>query len=249
MISDTSRADVGVLFSGGLDSGILVGRLLGQGHRVQPFYIRSGLHWETAEAAAARRFLAAISHPALEPLVTLALPLDDLYQNHWSLTGRDVPDADSPDEAVYLPGRNALLVIKAALWCQMHGVARLALAPLGNNPFEDAGSEFFESLQAALNHMGQRPIELVRPFSSRSKQDVMRLGRELPLELTFSCIAPRDGLHCGQCNKCGERQAAFRRSQIGDQTVYMHRPVDDSGEQIRNPKHEIRNKSEMRISE
>ena len=38
----------------------------------------------------------------------------------------------------------------------------------------------------------------------------MELGRDMPLELTFSCIDPRDGLHCGRCNKCAERQEAFR---------------------------------------
>ena len=210
MISSSTTPTVGVLISGGLDSAILAGRLLANGQRVQPFYIRSNLFWEAEEHAAVARFLAAIASPQLEPLVTLALPLDDLYQGHWSFTGRDVPDADTPDEAVYLPGRNALLIVKAALWCQMHGIRQLALAPLGNNPFPDAGDEFFASLQSALNRMGQRELEILRPFAELNKRQVMLLADGLPLELTFSCIAPRDGLHCGQCNKCGERQAAFR---------------------------------------
>ena len=34
----------------------------------------------------------------------------------------------------------------------------------------------------------------------------MALGRGLPLELTFSCIAPVAGQHCGRCNKCAERR-------------------------------------------
>ncbi|MEQ8788974.1 MAG: 7-cyano-7-deazaguanine synthase [Pirellulaceae bacterium] len=228
MISPSSQAAVGVLLSGGLDSGILVGHLLSQGVGVQPFYIRSGLHWEAAELSAARKFLDAIACDALQQLVVLALPLQDLYQGHWSLTGRAVPDADSPDEAVYLPGRNALLIIKAALWCQLHGISRLALAPLGNNPFDDASCEFFDSLQTALNHMGQQPIEILRPFSDRSKHAVMQLGRDLPLALTFSCIAPRDGRHCGDCNKCAERQAAFRHAAIVDPTPYLHRSADES---------------------
>jgi 7-cyano-7-deazaguanine synthase len=131
-----------------------------------------------------------------------------------------VPGAHTPDEAVYLPGRNALLIVKAALWCQMHGIRRLALAPLGNNPFEDASDSFFSSLKAALNQMGQRRLEIVRPFATFSKRDVMRLADGLPLELTFSCIAPRGELHCGQCNKCGERQAAFRAAELSDPTRY-----------------------------
>ena len=64
----------------------------------------------------------------------LDLPLADLYDNHWSIHGKNVPGPDTPDDAVFLPGRNALLVIKAALWCQNHEIETLALAPLASNP-------------------------------------------------------------------------------------------------------------------
>lgn len=228
MISSSPATAVGVLASGGLDSAILVGHLLKEGRHVQPFYIRSNLFWEPTEQAVLARYLAAIASPRLEPLVTLALPLDDLYQGHWSFTGRGVPDADTPDEAVYLPGRNALLIVKAALWCQMHGIGQLALAPLGNNPFADASNEFFTSLQAALNQMGQRELEILRPFAEMNKRQVMLLADGLPLELTFSCIAPRDRLHCGRCNKCAERQAAFRAADRLDPTPYSSDPQPDA---------------------
>jgi 7-cyano-7-deazaguanine synthase len=52
------------------------------------------------------------------------------------------------------------------------------------------------------------------------KKDVMQLGRKLPLALTFSCIAPVGGLHCGQCNKCAERRRAFRSVNVDDPTHY-----------------------------
>jgi 7-cyano-7-deazaguanine synthase len=53
-----------------------------------------------------------------------------------------------------------------------------------------------------------------------TKRQVMELGRDLPLELTFSCISPVDSLHCGRCNKCAERQAAFRDAGLPDGTRY-----------------------------
>ena len=81
--------------------------------------------------------------------MTLDMPLADVYLNHWSVTGRDVPDAATPDEAVYLPGRNALLVIKAAVWCGLNGIDELAMAPLGSNPFADATPEFFHGFEQA----------------------------------------------------------------------------------------------------
>src|SRR5688572_9994710 len=133
-----SRESIGVLVSGGLDSWILVGHLLAEGRAVQPLYIRTGVRWQDVEQVCLARFLAAIAMPDLAGLVVLDLPLADLYEGHWSLTGCDVPDAKSPDEAVYLPGRNALLLVKAAVWCQLHGISELGMAPLGTSPFDDA---------------------------------------------------------------------------------------------------------------
>jgi len=201
---------VGILVSGGLDSCILLKRLLDDGHAVQPFYIRGGLCWQAAEQAALERFIAAVSCRRLRPLVVLDLPMGDVYGDHWSVTGRDVPAADTPDEAVYLPGRVALLTVKAALWCQLHGIGSLALATLGTNPFDDATASSLERLGTALSGMGPGPIRLLRPFGGLDKRQVMEIGRACPLDLTFSCIAPRDGAHCGRCNKCAERREAFR---------------------------------------
>jgi 7-cyano-7-deazaguanine synthase len=211
---------IGVLLSGGLDSAILVGHLLGQGRRVQPFYVRSHLVWERYELAATRHFLAALAAPRLAALAVFDMPVGDVYGEHWSLTGRGVPDAASLDTAVYLPGRNALLLLKPALWCRLHGIEQLALAVLGSNPFSDATPQFFAALEATLAQATGGGIHLLRPFAELSKQQVLSLGHRLPLGLTFSCIAPVLGLHCGQCNKCAERIAAFRAAGIPDPTVY-----------------------------
>ncbi len=156
MAVESPSLPIGLLFSGGLDSSILLGHLLGTGRRVQPFYVRSHLYWEGVELAAVRRFLRAIASPGLEELVVLDLPLEDLYAGHWSLTGRGVPDFASPDTAVYLPGRNALLLVKAALWCRLHGIEELALAVLAANPFADATPEFFDAFASAPPAGGRR---------------------------------------------------------------------------------------------
>jgi 7-cyano-7-deazaguanine synthase len=63
-------------------------------------------------------------------------------------------------------------------------------------------------------------IEVLRPFAGLHKTEVMHLGRELPLERTFSCIRPVSGQHCGQCNKCAERRRAFADSGVPDITPY-----------------------------
>jgi 7-cyano-7-deazaguanine synthase len=223
MPAHNKNTPTGLLLSGGLDSCILLGHLIGDGHRVRPFYIRSQLRWEDAEQEAMRAFLNRLGPEKIEPLVVLDLPLKDLYGKHWSTDGQDVPDSHSPDNAVYLPGRNALLIIKASIWCRLNGIDRLALAVLGSNPFGDATREFFTNFESALDRATGGRVQMLRPFEKFDKRQVMQLGRSLPLELTFSCIAPIDGLHCGRCNKCAERQKAFKLIDLQDPTKYANK--------------------------
>jgi 7-cyano-7-deazaguanine synthase len=211
---------VAVLFSGGLDSSILLAHLLADEHCVQPLYVSCELAWQREELRWARRYLDAIAAPRLRPLVVLSMPLADLYGDHWSVTGHGVPAADDPDERVYLAGHNPLLLIKADIWCRLHGVSKLALGALATNPFADATDAFFAPFAEAMDQAVEGHVELVRPFASMDKQAVMQWGRRAPLELTFSCLSPQHGLHCGQCNKCAERQRAFRDAGILDRTNY-----------------------------
>lgn len=213
--------DLAVLVSGGLDSAILLGEALRHHARVHPIYLRSGLLWETEELRHLGRFLAALPCPAPQPLTILDLPVADLYGRHWSLTGKDVPDAASPDEAVFLPGRNVLLLAKALLWCHLRHVPALALGLLGSNPFPDATDAFFDSFQGAVNQAVGGHVRVHRPYAGLSKVEVLRRGRALPLELTFSCIHPAAGRHCGACNKCAERRRAFAAAGIKDRTPYL----------------------------
>ena len=53
--TSSNDGTVGLLLSGGLDSSILLGHLLGKGRRVQPFYVRSHLLWEEAELRPPKR--------------------------------------------------------------------------------------------------------------------------------------------------------------------------------------------------
>jgi 7-cyano-7-deazaguanine synthase len=176
--------------------------------------------WERCELDAVHRFLAAVTHPRLADLVLLDLPLADLYGDHWSMTGAAVPDETSPDEAVFMPGHNPLLLIKPVLWCWMHDIEHLALATLAANPFDDATPRFFARFEEMVREATGQHVHISRPFARLPKRRVMEMGRHLPLQLTFSCLAPVDGLHCGHCNKCGERRKAFQQLQLADPTPY-----------------------------
>jgi 7-cyano-7-deazaguanine synthase len=56
---------------------------------------------------------------------------------------------------------------------------------------------------------------------------VIRIGMELgvALELTLSCMNPKDGMHCGLCSKCRERRDAFNEAGVEDKTPYAVQPA------------------------
>lgn len=219
MFSSTSIA---VLTSGGLDSSILICDLLGRYSSVYPIYIRSGHLWEETELFWLRRYLSKIRNKKLKKLVALSLETRDLYRHHWSVTGQKVPGAKSNDRNVYLPGKNLLLIAKGAVYCSLRKIPNLALGPLKTNPFPDANASFFKMLEKACAQGLDFPIRIQTPFLRMTKNQVMKLGKKLPLDQTFSCISPVGKNHCGKCNKCAERKRAFRNAGIPDKTRYEH---------------------------
>lgn len=220
IVAVDAASPLAVLVSGGLDSAVLLAEAAGSCISVWPLYVRFGLFWEKAELQHLGRFLDEIRRPTLQALTLLDMPVADLYGEHWSLTGRGVPAAGTPDEAVYLPGRNVFFLAKAMLWCHLHGIPTLALAPLESNPFPDATPAFFSNYSAIVNQAIGGSVRVVQPYRGLHKDAVLLRGRHLPLQWTFSCVRPVDGRHCGVCNKCAERRDAFRRADCPDPTVY-----------------------------
>ena len=218
---------VAVLFSGGLDSAVLTAMAAADA-RVQPIYISVGLAWEREELLMAGRLFASGAYtPAVLPIVSLRFDMRDVYSDtHWAVRG-EAPAFDTPDEDVYLEGRNVVLLSKAAVFMARAQIARVMIGPLAGNPFPDATLEFFEQMGRALSSGLATPIHIEAPLAGLHKSDVIRTGVRLsvPLQLTLSCMQPAGGRHCGRCSKCRERRDAFREAGVDDPTEYVMVPA------------------------
>ena len=215
-----------VLLSAGLDSAVLAA-MEATTAVVHPLYVSAGLSWEAAERAALEQLLRAPVYAGLQPLTSLEFTALDLYPaTHWAITGTP-PAFDTPDEDVYLVGRNVMLLSKAAIHCARQGISRLAIGPLAGNPFPDATPEFFDTMARALSLGLAHTLQIAAPLVDRHKSDVIRLGIDLgvPLALTLSCMNPQDGRHCGRCSKCRERRDAFNAAAVADPTIYAAAPA------------------------
>ena len=221
-----SRPSTAVLLSAGLDSAVLAAAEARHGE-VHPVYVSVGLAWEANELAMLAALLATAPYASLAPLTRLTFPAGDLYSpTHWAIVGTP-PEFDTPDEDVYLTGRNVMLLSKAGIHCAQQRISRIAIGPLAGNPFPDATPEFFESMSRTLSLGLGHDIAIDAPLAHMHKSDVVRLGLELkvPLELTLSCMNPDEGRHCGRCSKCRERRDAFLEVGAEDPTVYATRPL------------------------
>ena len=219
-------APTAVLFSAGLDSAVLAAAEAQHGP-VHAVYVSCGLAWESEELDAVDRLLATPAFRSVRPLARLTFTAQDLYPaTHWAITGKP-PAFDTPDEDVYLTGRNVMLLSKAGIYCAQHGLNRIAMGTLAGNPFPDATPAFFDTMGRALSMGLNHPIEITAPFTSLHKSDVIQLGVKLgvPLELTLSCMNPQRGEHCGQCSKCRERRDAFNEAGVNDPTEYQTAPL------------------------
>jgi len=215
-----------VLLSGGVDSAVLLADEATRGE-VQPIYVSVGLAWEVAELSVVQRFLASapFRHP-VRPLARLSIDMRDVYAaNHWAVEGRP-PAYHTPDEDVYLPGRNIVLLSKAGVYCAAARIERLVIGTLEHNPFPDATPEFRDAMQRALSLGLAHELRIDAPLAGTSKAAVIQRGVALgiPFDLTLSCMSPRLSgdlpVHCGECSKCRERHDAFVDAGVPDTTVY-----------------------------
>ena len=213
-----------VLLSGGLDSAVLLAdEAASQGAaNVQPIYVSVGLAWEAAERAMVARLLTTRPFAGVRPLASLSVDMRDVYAaSHWAVRGTP-PSYHTPDEDVYLPGRNIVLLGKAGVFCAVAALDRIVLGTLAHNPFPDATDEVRATLARALSLGLAHDLEIAAPFAGTSKAEVTRRGLALGVDftLTLSCMSPVGHQHCGTCSKCRERHDAFLELGVTDPTVY-----------------------------
>ena len=157
--------EIAVLTSGGLDSAILLADLA-KSNKTRPIYVRSGLRWEDEELNSLQNFIDAINNPCISEIVTLSIDGSSLYgQKHWGLQGQ-VPTYDAPDEHVYLPGRNFILIGLAAIWCSSNNISSIFLGALKGNPFADATDQFINDYSKILKYGLNKDISLQRLSTS-----------------------------------------------------------------------------------
>jgi 7-cyano-7-deazaguanine synthase len=158
--------------------------------------------------------------------------MKNLYGDSNVLTGkRKIPSTF--DYSIVVPIRNAVFLSIASAWAYTLNASVVAYgAHTGDKHYPDCRPVFTKKLESVFNqgevdgiNLGLRKsIKIWSPYiEGLSKSDLLKIGiKRLGNSIfnTWSCYSSKK-LHCGVCESCNNRKAAFAKSNIKDKTKYL----------------------------
>lgn len=197
-----------VLFSGGIDSTVLIYYLLQKGYDIFPLYINYGQVTYKGEIMAVNDIIETLHINRL-----MELDISDTNKiGCGSLIGNYPENITSGEEWYkneFFPNRNLLLLSLAATYAYKIECTNLAIGVVGNS-YKDTSFEFLSKVTNLLLYsLGE--YKIIAPYANKDRriviEDAVRLN--VPLEKTFSCNA-NGTKHCRLCISCRDREKAFR---------------------------------------
>lgn len=198
---------IGVLFSGGLDSTVLVANSLVNGKEVHllSFNDRSSffqLKEKIAIELIARHFGLMANLHYIDIVATDEL---EIHDGKWN----------------YIPGWKMIMQTSAMAYCEHLGIQSLYFGYNADNHvgYDDEKPEMVGLIADTYNkgYFGDRPeskIGIYMPYYNVTKSRLVEIGHALkvPFNWTLSCgeVEYPGLVHCGKCDLCEKRREAFR---------------------------------------
>lgn len=211
------------VYSGGLDSTVLLYHLLDRGNDVAALSVDYGQrHRRELDHARAVACQLGIEHETAD-LRGITHLLGGSSQTDSAI---DVPHGHYAAESMkvtVVPNRNLILLAVASAWAISRRATCVAYAAHGGDHaiYPDCRPEFAEAVNACLGVADWHSIKLACPFLRLTKADIVARGAELgvPFGQTWSCYEGGQ-VHCGRCGTCVERREAFALAGVDDPTEY-----------------------------
>ncbi len=208
-----------VVLSGGPDSAVVAYWAKHQGYDV---YCVSFKYGQIAEKETSHASIIAKKINAPFRVVDLS-SLKDIFVGVTSLVDRNISLTSEFSQPIVVPFRNAIFLSVAVSYAAGIGAKSVFYGAQASDAenYPDCREDFYKSFELTARLGTEIKMNVRAPFSSIPKFDLIKLGKSLgvPFELTWSCY--RDGeRHCGKCESCLNRKAAFKAAGIPDPTEY-----------------------------
>lgn len=250
MSIETTRSDkkAVISLSGGLDSTMLLMRLLAQGYEVKAYSFNYGQK-HTVELEKVQNnilFLQEmgfiLTHQIIDLRDCFSDSVSSLHEN-----GGDIPKGDyniDNQSSTVIENRNiifsSIIYGKALSWAKRTNsnvVIALGIHAGDHSVYPDTTKESFEAAAHCfkISNWDSDKVEYIAPFVENTKAEVLAEGIAAMTEMNFyedemehilinthSCYDPgENGESCGKCGTCKERLEAFEENSIVDPIKYM----------------------------
>ena len=211
-------------YSGGLDSTVLLYKLLADGDEVHCLNFHYGSKHNEVERQKAQQICAQNS----VPFIDIELPfVNKLFNSSLLQSGTELPlghYSEASMKQTVVPGRNTIMLSIAIGYAESIKAQRIAIANHADDhgTYPDTRPEWVSSMSLVAYHGTFERIKLYAPFTHFRKSDICTLGQELnvPFKDTWTCYAG-GSTHCGECGACTSRKEAFANANIPDPTIYL----------------------------
>jgi len=210
--------DCVVILSGGLDSTVLLYKLIDEGKRPMTLTFDYGQkHKKEIEMAKMTSSLLGLENILIE------IPLDRIFSESSLLKGgEEIPEGyytDQSQKSTVVPNRNMILLSFAAGIAEDRGLSEVYYGAHMNDRtiYPDCRPSFIEAVSRATEEGTYNKVRIIAPFKDSRKEDIVREGERLnvPFENTWSCYKGKER-PCGKCGTCVERKEAFEKAGIKD---------------------------------
>jgi 7-cyano-7-deazaguanine synthase len=212
-----------LIYSGGLDSTVLLYHLIDSGQSVKCLSFNYGQRHKK-EIESARYFCEKfdVEHDEID-----LTALKKLLSSSCLTSDTEVPEGHYAEESMkstVVPNRNMIMLsigVAHAINSKFDNVAYAAHN--GDHAiYPDCRESFVRPFSEAVRNADWHSVEILRPFVNYSKTQVVKIGESLGVEFakTWSCYNGRE-FHCGKCGTCVERKEAFSESNVKDTTIYF----------------------------
>lgn len=146
--------------------------------------------------------------------------------------GTGIARSIKPDDIpiTYVPARNTIFLSYAIAVAEVNTASNIFIGAnyIDYSGYPDCRPDYLRAFEKMANLAtkisvtGEIGFKINAPLLKLTKKDIIGRALEIgvPLELTYSCYDPIEGLACGVCDSCIIRQKGFSQAGVIDPTKY-----------------------------